>query len=289
MLEKSDFERQIAVLDEQIAVHQQTVEPLTHRREKTMETFVSPVRRVPAEIIGEIVNLALSDGKGSLQLVICEGRALGLWAMSPIAIVVRILRPSLKILQRSTDHQPRQLKLRAIADLTVGRELLTVVIEHSPLFTHLDLALIPKLLPRLKKLKDRTQSLQRLRIEACTRDFANPSPLIECFRDAPSLRSVTLVQLRNVLLLNLPWNQLNEFHSRSRVFGGSSEISLRNLCTFGVFNPFASSPLALLSVLHLPALCELKVYATELHRDSGAHPAIVLFIKAFMLENISRW
>ncbi|KAJ7595738.1 hypothetical protein C8J56DRAFT_883900 [Mycena floridula] len=72
-LAKLDFEREIAAVGSQIWHLKQVLVALMHQREKLVESLVavkgalSPIRWVPAELIGEIVLLALTERDRSIQ------------------------------------------------------------------------------------------------------------------------------------------------------------------------------------------------------------------------------
>ncbi|KAJ7595694.1 hypothetical protein C8J56DRAFT_1042778 [Mycena floridula] len=157
----------------------------------------------------------------------------------------------------------------------MARELLTTAVEPSQWWTDVDLWLIPKLLARLKKLKDQTPNIQRLRIRAVSSNRITSSNLVECFREAPALRGVTLVNLKDVHVLKLPWGQLTEFHlygstpyeflnkmpnltSLSLWYSdeppSTGEIVLKSLHTLDA----EMTTREVLSVLRLPALQNLK-------------------------------
>ncbi|KAJ7595695.1 hypothetical protein C8J56DRAFT_922985 [Mycena floridula] len=250
ILDKEAFERELAALDEQISGYLRAAEALRRRREKRVEDFssarriLSPIRRVPPEIIGEIVLAALADSDG-ISLDVRKGpwvygRVCSLWRGEVLSSTVwsninvrhsepdnhhylgrpLAVRPShshspaatiLREIFLRSNKQPCRLKLCIKFESPVAKDLLAAAVENSPSWFDVELDLASQLLPGLEPVQDRIPLLQRLRIHP-TIAGVDPFVSVNCFRHSPALRSLNLRGISEIHLLKLPWAQLIEFH-----------------------------------------------------------------------------
>ncbi|KAJ7595683.1 hypothetical protein C8J56DRAFT_1160070 [Mycena floridula] len=244
ILDKEVFERELAALDEQISGYLRAAEALRRRREKRVEDFssarriLSPIRRVPPEIVGEIVLAALADSDG-ISLDVRKGpwvysRVCSLWRRQVLSSTVRSdikvhyrplparrthsHSPAATILREiflRSSKQPCRLKLCIRSESPEAKDLLAAAVENSPLWFDVELDLASPLLPGLKPVQDCIPLLQQLRIHPTSTTRIHSSDM-NYFRQAPELRSLNLRGIRKVHLLK--WAQLTEFHH----FAGSS-------------------------------------------------------------------
>ncbi|KAJ7595519.1 hypothetical protein C8J56DRAFT_922521 [Mycena floridula] len=243
MLENSDFEREIVEMDAKLAVLEQMTAALRCRREKTVESFIaakgvlSPIRRVPAEVIGEIVMLALTEGDGFIKATSLN-MAEDPWAYSQVCRIWRkeilsrtaiwanigIIHPKeLDYRRYSADLLEATIHCSALAvsaftieyfDSAIAKAILAKAVEYSRQWQSVKLCLTPHLFSRLKKLKSRLPLLEVLWLVG---HFANHNPIslksiAECFRDAPALRKCRLSGFLEPSVINLPWAQLTHLN-----------------------------------------------------------------------------
>ncbi|KAJ7595655.1 hypothetical protein C8J56DRAFT_922866 [Mycena floridula] len=243
MLAKSDFEGEIALLDAQISHFQEVLGALTRRREKTVESslaakgVLSAIRRVPAEIIGEIVLLALLASDGSVKPVSLNVKE-GLWVYSQVCrlwrkeilsltnqwsnIHIRHTQDQVKknahlpavlteILRRS-QSRPLRLCLRLEVE-SRAKDILTVAVEESERWKDVRLHLSDRMAIPLKPLQDRIPLLESFHLEfsSGSKGHLLLGKLSQCFRKAPALRKLHLQGVDNIHFLDVPWTQLSHF------------------------------------------------------------------------------
>ncbi|KAJ7595657.1 hypothetical protein C8J56DRAFT_386239 [Mycena floridula] len=247
MLDKSDFERGIVETDAKLASLELMVVALRRRREKMAESFIttkkvlSPIRRVPAEIIGEIFMLALTEEDGSVRATSLN-MAEGPWAYGQVCRIWRkeiFSRPSIwaniyiyhgkdldhrrysadlldAIIQRS-QSRPLRLDVCLNSESDIAKAILAKAVEFSHRWQSVALYLTPRLFARLKKLKSRVPLLEVLCLIGHSANY-NPISFkitADCFRDAPALRKCCNGDFHNYHLMNLPWTQLTHLDEHS--------------------------------------------------------------------------
>ncbi|KAJ7595681.1 hypothetical protein C8J56DRAFT_1022255 [Mycena floridula] len=239
--------RELVASDAQISAHQ---------KEKTVD--------IPAELIGEIVFLALAAPDGSLTGVSLNVRE-GAWVYSQVCRVWRqeilsrtaiwsniSLHPCrgggpdsyyltmLREIFLRSNKQLCRLQLHLTSNWPVAKDLVAIAVQHSVWWSDVELKMDSALLAELQALQDRTPCLQRLRIRpvGCIHP---PSPLLDCFRQAPALQSVLLegplIRSINMRVLELPWAQLHEFRHFSAIFPTALLCKLPNLVSLTVRKP----------------------------------------------------
>ncbi|KAJ7595658.1 hypothetical protein C8J56DRAFT_1160046 [Mycena floridula] len=254
MLEKSNFEREIADLDAKLADFDKMAVALRRRREKTVESFIaakgvlSPIRRVPAEIVGEIILLALTDSiTGSIKGTSVNVNT-GPWVYSQVCRLWRkeilsrtFIWSNIGILhhreQANNSHsaeildeifqrsqlRPLRLCLQLLVDSDAARDILATAVKNSNHWKDVRLHLTNKLSKGLKQIKDRIPLLEALHLQysSSTQGPIASKDLIHCFRKAPALRKLALQRFSDVHSLNIPWSKLTHFHDSS----GQTSIS----------------------------------------------------------------
>ncbi|KAJ7595675.1 hypothetical protein C8J56DRAFT_1115734 [Mycena floridula] len=295
MLAKSDFEREIALVEGQISHLQQVLGALTRRREKTMDSnlaakgVLSAIRRVPAEIIGEIVLLVLSASRGSPKAATLNMKD-GLWVYSQVCRLWRkeilswtsqrsnvyiwydwnqaknIHSPAIltEILRRS---QGRPLRLGLWLQVeSQAKEMLAVAVKESERWKDVRLHLSGKMTVPLKLLQDRIPLLESLHIQLLN-GSKGPSPP----KNSPNLLDVPWTQLSH-LSEKSGWNSLSDLipklnnvvslatsSARHLPSGSTRQFQLDNLRTLDIAECHEPP-----SCLRVPALQELKVAADRL-------------------------
>ncbi|KAJ7758354.1 hypothetical protein B0H16DRAFT_1885345 [Mycena metata] len=303
-----------------LAQHDDSVsEPQGHAqgRESVVESvarhaaILSPVRRMPSEILCEIFSstllpdwqlldrgrIDLQDSPWSLSHTCSRWReiALGLPSLwSFIAIDCDILDNPLAAyplgLLRVQLERASQLRIHFDASHSHSSHqiaLLELLVEYSSLWVDANLTLLSELLPVIAALRNRVPLLRGLWLKwgKPNQVYRQPLPVtaIDCFEDAPSLRSVSSL-LEAYPRVSLPAHQLTRYqlngtwqthvdilraapnlvearvhlvedYSAHTVSGGVIELpSLRLLCT---------SHSDILNSLKLPALRELGLIITS--------------------------
>ncbi|KAJ7595652.1 hypothetical protein C8J56DRAFT_386169 [Mycena floridula] len=324
MLEKADFEREIADLDAKLADFEKMTVALRRRREKTVESFVAakgvltPIRRVPAEIVGEIILLALTDSiTGSIKGTSLDVKE-GPWVYSQVCRLWRkeILSRSFiwsnidilhstnaqeknqysaavlqKIFQRS-HSRPLRLCLRLRMDSSAAKQILIEAVKESKRWKDVRLHLTTKLASGLKQLKDKIPLLEVLHFQCIAiRSLVDAKKHIsQCFRLAPALRRLAFQGFHSVQCLNLPWAQLTHFHNR----GGENDFldlfpKVTNVISLAIsssdqsqFQQFQLNNLRTLNITDcqlLPSCLRLPVLE-ELQVDAQSLDRISAFIRS---------
>ncbi|KAJ7595653.1 hypothetical protein C8J56DRAFT_1160042 [Mycena floridula] len=294
MVEKSDFEREIAEMDVKLATLEEMVSALRRRREKTAESFIatkgvlSPIRRMPAEVIGEIFMLALTEEDGSIKATSLN-MAEGPWAYGRIHHLKNADQRlhSAEVLDaiiRRSQCRPLRLSVNIKSDSAIAKAILAKAVQHSYHWQFVQLSLTPHLFSRLKGVKSRVPLLVILRLVGFSANWypISPKSIADCFRDAPALIRCKIIGFRDYHLMNLPWAQLTHLDESSDdptavlrrtpnlvslalhgCIGPSttqSRFRFEHLKTLDLSNCLLSTGLA----LDLPALIELRVSVGDL-------------------------
>ncbi|KAJ7451972.1 hypothetical protein FB451DRAFT_698806 [Mycena latifolia] len=204
-------------------------------------SILSPIRRIPNEILSEIFPLALpshqeaieSDGfdvqdtPWSLGQICGQWRAVALslgalWSSVAINYGAVVGSPSAAYPLAMLETQlERANTLRIYLTPTLspsGHELvlLHLLAGHSHRWEVLDLVLTPGIHPIIASLQNRVPQLRKLRIEWRDPDpdmdpLLLPDEDVESFRVAPALKDVTLIVEDRLLSVPLPAHQLTRY------------------------------------------------------------------------------
>ncbi|KAJ7595508.1 hypothetical protein C8J56DRAFT_922495 [Mycena floridula] len=241
IIEEADFQKDISQLDDGIARAELMLIAMKRRRSEIQASaiaakgVVSPIRRVPKEIIIEIVLYALHHDSGTTLNVkqgpwvysqVCRlwreeilSRR-GIW--SDISIEVpkeekgcRHWPTVFDTLIERADPGPTNssltISIRLQSDSILAKELLHVALSTCTYWREAALVLPRNLLPRLKKLKGRIPQLQSIDIAHTSHGLIDSKCLVGVFHDAPELHRVKLMSFRDAEELLFSWSRLTNF------------------------------------------------------------------------------
>ncbi|KAJ7595677.1 hypothetical protein C8J56DRAFT_386572 [Mycena floridula] len=248
MLERANFEQELGLVESKIAEAQEILEALRCRRTRIIESSVaakgvlSPVRRIPAEIIGEIVLFALADSSGIIPPISLDMEE-GVWAYSQVCrlwrkeILSRVLiwsninvvdtkngvgKPNIipilnTILSRSRLH-PLRLSLALKLDWHGAEDTLEAVVRTSASWQIVRLRLSPRLFSRLGELKPQVPLLESIDFRHFSHHRISSESLVDCFPyGAPALHKVSFYAFESIQNINLPWSKithLSEYYTK---------------------------------------------------------------------------
>ncbi|KAJ7595676.1 hypothetical protein C8J56DRAFT_386573 [Mycena floridula] len=245
MLGRSDFEREIADSNAKLDGLAKMRVAEIRRRDEIVETFVaakgvlSAIRRIPPQLIRQILLLAITGPDGSMKGVSLNVKE-GPWVYSQVCRLWRnvilfstFIWSNIDILygelQEKNRHSPAILKeifqrsrLRPLrlnlglhVDSRGSKEFLVEAVKECERWKDVRLHLASKVTIALKSLKDHIPLLESFHLQ-----FAHYSPVSsynfsECFSKAPALRRLAFRALRDVHLIQIAWSGLTHFHDRS--------------------------------------------------------------------------
>ncbi|KAF8143265.1 hypothetical protein K438DRAFT_650423 [Mycena galopus ATCC 62051] len=198
--------------------------------------ILSPLRRVPAEILSEIFtstllpdrkvmgrcNIGLGDSPWVLTHVCGRWRTVALassslWSFVGIDYSKRDLYP-LPLLQAQLQRASRirvefMLHVPFSSDRTISENhlaLFQLLVDHSPRWEELRLCVIPEIIPMITTLRDRIPVLRKLYLEWPSSDSGGTNAM-DYFSRAPALRHIALMLNSRTLSVPLPAHQLTRY------------------------------------------------------------------------------
>ncbi|KAJ7576742.1 hypothetical protein C8J56DRAFT_1062008 [Mycena floridula] len=280
-----------------LAEHGADLEKIT----SAVKSVLSAIRRIPAEVVGEIIVAALTDPvTGSIRGTSLDVKT-GPWVYSQVCRLWRregVSRSSLwakieifdaiqsphsaavlqEILARSR-QQPCQLKLSPSSrPYTTTSDILAVATKHSFHWRDVELDLHPYQFDKLTRLQLCAPRLQKLRINCVENSHASDRVLIafmDSFKSTPALKSISFQSSHHLERLKVPWGQLTEFQEENCYFSFELLGKMPNLACITLTRQFRS--ISELSPTTLPSLHTLKSPGTRAHwRGTNALPLLTL-------------
>jgi hypothetical protein len=243
-------------------------------------TILSPLRRMPPEILGKIFFRTLP-----LVSEVLESHSSDItrspWVLSHISSrwrVVSLSTPALwsHIVIRRHINPPsmvetqvqraRTLKIHFYGnqDRDSELEIFRLLTEHSTRWTELHIELTSDLCPLLTSLCDRIPLLRKLWIQWHDRESQTAGESVNIFRSAPSLLDVGIFNEFRYVPVILPVHQLTRYYLDAswETHRGILELA-RNLIDANICISFKNEPWpAEVSIIELPALRHLYVEDT---------------------------
>ncbi|KAF7362490.1 RNA-directed DNA polymerase from transposon X-element [Mycena venus] len=241
----SEADARLASLDDEISRFQQTIKRLEEERvlvksyrQKNI-AILSPLRRMPPEVLGEIFQLTLPPGSDQVDVgkfditrspwvltrVSSRWRAIAvstpsLWSRLAIDYSGTSDPSSAYPLSLARTHLQRAHKLkiyfkgyRSGLDVPGQIQMFQLLSEYSSRWEELILILTADIVPLFKALQGRLSSLKRLWIRWCMESQPAVVRLIDCFQPASSLVDVGLCDCDYLLAPTfLPIHQLTRLH-----------------------------------------------------------------------------
>ena len=276
--------QELATLNDDIEALQKTLETLKARRPEfearllAYKSIISPVRRVPPEIVAEIIDLATVGRPVTLDT------QKGIWSLSHVSHMWRSVALSnsffwstiyiefsklndcaaerVQAILLRTDNHPLSFELffgyGMKASQYVARIIIEEFVRHASQWCEASLTIPSSLVYTLAALKNHIPNLQGLHLGL----YEDVGHLIRCityFRNAPALRKVSF----NSFLLHpqlFPWSQITEYSAGYS--SGSCMRSLKllpNLLDLRLDQQYSDGTTA----LELKKLCRLDVSQSE--------------------------
>lgn len=214
---------------------------LERRESQLQQTFVasmgifSPIRRIPREIVGEIILHAIGFYSSSMDRVSLNTRV-GVWVYTHVCRLWRsevlsratvwskveisqkhLSAQAFRVVHARARESGLDLSIKLYQDDSFSRSILDSLVAVSQSWIKVQFDLDSKLFACLKRLKNRIPKL--LSVDICYRSLG-PGITSANFRDffmtAPALRYVTFQGIRNLDELSLPWSQITHFCGYSR-------------------------------------------------------------------------
>jgi hypothetical protein len=201
--------------------------------------ILSPLRRMPPEILSEIFTLTLPsdravvergkidlrDSPWMLTRICGRWRTVALASSSLWSFVAINCEDNLSAayplsLIRTQLQRAKHIRIHFLAEDRLTQyqmDILQLLVDHSPLWEEVYLLVTPGFLPIITTLHDRIPLLRRVWIEcreSYTEAGSNPPQLeaFNCLRGAPVLRDVSLILEDHILSVTLPAHQLTRYH-----------------------------------------------------------------------------
>ncbi|KAJ7845081.1 hypothetical protein B0H13DRAFT_123634 [Mycena leptocephala] len=201
--------------------------------------ILSPLRRMPPEILSEIFMLTLPsdravvergkidlrDSPWMLTRICGRWRTVALASSSLWSFVAINCEDNLSAayplsLIRTQLQRAKHIRIHFLAEDRLTQyqmDILQLLVDHSPLWEEVYLLVTPGFLPIITTLHDRIPLLRRVWIEcreSYTEAGSNPPQLeaFNCLRGAPVLRDVSLILEDHILSVTLPAHQLTRYH-----------------------------------------------------------------------------
>lgn len=241
IIEEADFQKDISQLDDGIARAELMLIAMKRRRSEIQASalaakgVVSPIRRVPKEIIIEIVLYALHHDSGTTLNV-----KQGPWVYSQVCRLWREeilsrrgiwsnINIEMPKEEKGCRHWPTvfdtlieradlgptssslTIRIKLQSEAVVAKELLQVALSTCTYWREAALVLPRSFLPRLKKLKGRIPQLQSIDISHTSHGLIDSKCLVGVFQDAPELHRVKLMAFRDAEELLFAWSRLTHF------------------------------------------------------------------------------
>ncbi|KAJ7155813.1 hypothetical protein C8R46DRAFT_1041159 [Mycena filopes] len=244
-LASSRIDARIVVIDEQIlvfTVFRRRVEQLTDERHSYIRlraqnsAIISPLRRIPAEILAEIFAWTLPlvprlsererfssmDSPWFLTHVSHRWRAVAvstsaLWSVVAISYPPHLNPAGLYPLPMLETHVARAQKLKIhfygheTSDAGPQVEAFNYLAFYASRWSELSLSLTSALVPLLGSLQDRIPSLRRLHIQWSDETSQANVDSIECFHSAPCLVDFAVFNEFRLIPIRLPVQQLTRY------------------------------------------------------------------------------
>lgn len=194
--------------------------------------IISPLRRMPPEVVCEIFSWTLPSADVALQSpfslnsspwllthISSRWRAISLSSPSLWShIVIRHWHsypPSLRVVEAQI-HRAHKLEIQFYgeedADSRPQIEMFKLLTQHSSRWGKLTLRLTSKLAPLLSSLRDQLPSLSQLSLRWDGPDSQTGVDFIDCFQTAPSLHDVGIYSQYRAVPVLLPAHQLTRCH-----------------------------------------------------------------------------
>ncbi|KAJ7595529.1 hypothetical protein C8J56DRAFT_1042627 [Mycena floridula] len=247
LLRNINFQEELDQLDDKIASFQRTLDVLRHQRVEMMASITAAegilqahIRRVPPEIIGEIILQALTDPTtGSLMPVSLDVRQ-GPWRYSRVCRVWRreilsrgsiwanidiryeqpedspwahslVPRILTNLFERSRQH-PLRLNLQLKSDTTVTRKIFSGALRQCRRWGVVRFHLTKLLSSRLNDIKFPMPFLEAFELvhSSIYRSHREDTSCIipAHLTDAPELRRIALHRVREVYLMDFAWSRI---------------------------------------------------------------------------------
>lgn len=233
-----DAQQRLGYLDAKAARLPKAPKQIQEEREELQRcinahrVILSPVRRIPIEIVSEIFNHVLDHhymvfdstaGPWVLSQICRRWRSIAvshsaMWSSMSLSYKFGPLdfhypKDPLALLQTALERSEQHtLDISLNYSRTLGVELgdvqkiLDIVMAHAPRWESIDFTLSRAGLSALAEVKGRLQSLFTLRLSSPSVPL-HSSPF-DAFQDAPLLRTVSLADFQDPELVTLPWSQL---------------------------------------------------------------------------------
>ncbi|KAF8211822.1 hypothetical protein K438DRAFT_1808022 [Mycena galopus ATCC 62051] len=223
----SDADARLARLDDEIAKIREHLHQLEEER-ASLSTFqtrnkaiISPLRRMPPELLSEIFSWTLPSISESLERE--EYMAEGPWTVSHTNTcwrVVSLSTPSLWSQITAQIQRAEELKIHFYgserADSGSQIQIFQLLSQHSSRWKELGLGLTSQIVPLLTALQDRVPSLKRVWIHD-QRDRQESQAAVQsinCFQSAPSLLDFGVSAKHGFIPMKAPVHQLTRFQFR---------------------------------------------------------------------------
>lgn len=271
---------ELSLLDQEIKRVKQVWKTLMDRKELLRQSvldakkILSPIRRIPSEIIAEIILHSLGyyifddDDTMHWQATSMNTRK-GIWIFSHVSRIWRAAALSLPVIWANIsikylpkDAEPSAAALNLLQTILaraklcslriefvldahtsdVAKELLRSLVRVSSQWRDVRLEMHSKFFQRLAAVKGRLPLLESIHVEqnsnnSETRGGIVATPLNKLFQTAPSLRSLTCIGFKNTGALQLPWAQLNHYRNNEPMLEFESIDVLEqmpNLCSLWI-------------------------------------------------------
>jgi hypothetical protein len=308
-----DADAQLARIDQRISKAQKKLERLEEERAPVLgirarsKAIVSPLRRMPPEVLGEIFSWTLPSIREEMD----RGRfdmAASPWVLTRISShwrAVSLSTPSLwsrVVVDYSQGHVPSSSYPRALIQAQFqraknlkihfyGREIVSdsrpqiqmfqFLLQYSSRWEELCLGLTSEILALTAPLRDRFSSLERLWIQW---DSSQSQPLtgfLGCFQTARTLIDVGILNEYRFVPISFPTHQLTRYHLDAPWREHARILRLaQNLVEAHIRVDFDDEP--------WPASNE-PIDLSGLRRLYVSHLEILDFLKAPILEGLVFW
>ena len=236
------------------------------------QAVLSPIRKIPPEILAEIFLHAAGDGsvvwprqKGGVEMPWLLGRICSYWRTITLSLPLLWSKIRLDFScgfeSRSPGHHDTCIAVQNLIQACLSRSgntllsfsitangpqeliivpILRAFVKHSSRWkdVSIDLAWLSRYHQILMPAKSNVPNLYRLHLGTCTRDTLAPDTL-DAFKISPSLKELSISHLtRPFHILRIPWGQLTHLSSKMSTFreGEFSEIlrHAKNLVVFSI-------------------------------------------------------
>ncbi|KAJ7320892.1 hypothetical protein DFH08DRAFT_819139 [Mycena albidolilacea] len=234
----SDADAHLARIDNKISKIQETLKQLEEERSSLLnyrvrnEGIISPLRRMPPEVLGEIFwwtlpsiseaqKSEIADSPWTLTYVSSRWRAVSLsnpslWSQIVIDYDTELPDPLSLIEARIQRAHRQSLKIHfsGSEDVAPGPQIqmFQLLLQHSSRWEELSLTLTSQIVPLLTEFSGRLSSLKRLWIDWDDLEGQTDFEPLVCFFTAPSLVDVGISSEYRFVPVALPTYQLSRYH-----------------------------------------------------------------------------